>query len=91
MQIAAPAQDVLPLDAVKARAEAIRVTLKELARDAGLDPSTPYRLLKSGGGMHVKTALGLTGALVAAERRVFKHLRELHPEWASEPSNLGAA
>src|SRR5687768_17570628 len=72
---------ILPLGDLKLRSEKIGVSLKELAIEAGLDPSTPYRLAKAGGDMRVSTAEGLLRALLSHERRLFEHLVALHPEW----------
>lgn len=62
---------------IKVRADAIGVSLKQLARDAGVDPMTAYRGLDDGHGTRAKTIRKLLNALHAHEGRVRAHFAEL--------------
>jgi DNA-binding phage protein len=59
---------------IKARAEAIGLTLGQLARDAKVAPSTPYRGIKDGTDPRRSTLFKLVNALEAREAACRKHL-----------------
>lgn len=64
---------------IKTRAEAIGVSLKDLARDVGVHHSTAYRGAR-GGDLKISTVRKLERALVERERRALAHLLLLHPD-----------
>lgn len=68
-------QNIVAIGEIKDRAEAIGLTLSQLAADAGLSPSTALRLAK-GKTQHgwITTNEKLVKALVAREQRVREHL-----------------
>lgn len=68
----------IAISEIKIRAEALRLTLSELAVKAGVAPSTALRLANgSGQGGWVSTNQKLVAALEAEEQRVRDHLEKL--------------
>lgn len=69
---------IVAISEIKARAEAIGSNLSQVAADAGLSPSTAWRLSngKTQGGW-ISTNQKLVSALVAREQRVREHLAGL--------------
>lgn len=68
---------MVDISEIKRRAEAINLSLKTLARTAGVDPSTVYRSAAGAGGNNGSTLRKLTVALEAEESRVREHLAKL--------------
>lgn len=68
----------IAISEIKVRAEALRLTLSELAVKAGVAPSTVLRLAAGGGqGGWLSTNEKLVSALEAEEQRVRDHLNKL--------------
>ena len=69
------------------RAEAMRLTLTDLARRAGVHPSTVSKLKTSGRDARHSTLTRLEEALTAEELRLLTYLAALHPGHA--PAEAG--
>jgi predicted transcriptional regulator len=82
-------QQMVDVRQLKDRTEALGLSIKELAREAGLNPSTPYRVLKTGNANH-RTLVKLSEALERRERQQLAHLTALYPD-AVAPAPLNAA
>jgi len=68
---------IVGIDHIKARAEAINLSLKDLARKAGVDPTTAYKGAKGETDTRRSTLNKLLGALERQEDKVRRHLREV--------------
>lgn len=64
---------------IKARAEALNLSLKKLARRRHIDPSTVYRAARGEGDNRSKTVTGLAEEIVAEEISQRDRLLALHP------------
>jgi predicted transcriptional regulator len=69
-------QHFLDISQIEARALAINLPLKKLARMATVDPSTVFRA-KNGADTRVGTLRKLTECLERQEARVFEHMKKL--------------
>jgi predicted transcriptional regulator len=67
---------MIPADEIETRAKAIGLSMKRLARLAGMAASTPYRV-RERGSANTKTLRKLSDALMAEEARVAAHLAKL--------------
>jgi predicted transcriptional regulator len=76
---------------IKARAKAINLSLKRLARAKGIDPSTVYRVARGVGDCRTFTQNQMTAALVEEERRLLAHLIALHPDCLATQQERAAA
>lgn len=80
-------QHPVPVDQIEVRSNALNLSLKKLARKAGVNASTAYRI-GAGGDPRLSTALALTSALEAEEHRMLAHLAGLHPQVAMEAATV---
>lgn len=83
-------QQIIAFGEIKRRALRIGVTLRQLAEDTGLDPSTAYRAAR-GGDVRVSTAAKLAEALIAREAALLNELAALHPGMVSDLLRRAAA
>jgi len=72
---------ICDIDQILSRASAIRLKTPALARRAGMPVSTIHRFVKRRNGT-LATLQKLQEALVAEERALLDHLRQLHGEVA---------
>jgi predicted transcriptional regulator len=70
-------QHLIGIDQIIARAEAIGIRPKRLARMAGVDPATVYRGRKGQNNPRLGTVRELLETLERQEDRVRRHLKEL--------------
>lgn len=63
---------------LEARRRAIRLPVRELAAEVGLDEHTVHRVLKTGSGLN-KSTRKLANGIEQEERRLLAHLQNLHP------------
>jgi hypothetical protein len=75
------------LSQIKSRADAIGVSLKELAREAGLDPTNIYRGAKNGSDFRQSTPRRLLQVLEPREKKVLVALARLYPGLAIQAAN----
>jgi transcriptional regulator with XRE-family HTH domain len=83
---------ILAISEIKDRAEAIGLTLSEIANKAGIAPSTALRMAsgKTQGGW-ISTNKRLAAALVAEEERVRAHLAQVpRPDPDKEKTDAAA-
>lgn len=81
-------QHFVDLVEIKARAEAIGLSLKVLGFAARVDPSSLYRMAK-GADYKKSTALKVLTPLVAKEKAVLAHLCSLYPDLARRLADGG--
>lgn len=74
--------EILTSEAIAERASAIGVSLSQLADEAGVAASTPYRW--NSGGATVRTLRAVQRVLEARERTLLLSLLRLHPDLASQ-------
>lgn len=67
---------------IERRAKAINLCLKDLARAAGLSPSTAYRGARTGADVRLSTSAKLNEALRQHEVDLLRHLARLYPQEA---------
>lgn len=72
---------------IKYRAEAIGLTLGQIANRAKVHPTSAYAAVRGNHDMRVSTIRRLTEALEAEERRVAEHLARLGVHAASAPQS----
>jgi len=70
-------QHFLDISQIKARATAINLTLKRLARMAGVDPATAYRAEKGVTDPRASTLRKLTECVERQEAKVAENLKSL--------------
>ena len=70
-------QQIFEIDDIKTRAEAIGLSLKRLAREAGVNPSTAYRGFAGLSDNRGGTLRKLTAALLEREAKVRDHMRRI--------------
>lgn len=68
---------IADIDQIQTRAAAINLSLKRLARMAGVHPTAPYRALRRKTDMRVRSVRRLLEALERQENRMRQHLRDL--------------
>jgi predicted transcriptional regulator len=67
-------QQMLPIEQIKQRSEALGISLKRLARAAGVNPSTAYRGANGESDTLGSTLRKLTAELLRHESRVREHI-----------------
>lgn len=72
-------QQIVAISEIKNRAEAAGLTLKALAKRAGVNPATAYRGAKGDSDSRASTLRKLTEALTAVEQARLSDLQALHP------------
>lgn len=76
-------QYLVAISELKSRAEAIGLSVKRLARAAGVHHTTVYRGLAGKNDLRTKTTLKLIRQLEVEERRVAEHLVKIGGERAA--------
>ena len=70
-------QQIFEISDIKSRAEAMGLSLKQLARAAGINPSTAYRGFAGLSDNRGGTLRKLTAALLEREGRMREHMRHI--------------